>query len=69
MLHAAQLMREQRCVWAAVSVWGWQDSPLSWEGQANATSAGGELRVQGEGTSHYTVLFMPSSDVLVLRAY
>lgn len=51
--------------WAAVTVRGWQDSPVAWIGMEHSSRH--NLGLAGSESS-YMVLAMPDKDLLILRA-
>lgn len=64
--HAATLVEAGTYAWSAVSVWGWEDSPVAWEGMER--SAAHAVGVQGDACSHYSMVFMEGGGVLVTRS-
>jgi hypothetical protein len=64
--HAAQVVASGRAAWAAVSLWGWEDSPLAWQGMQRSTAH--TLGLPGDASSQALLLFMRGGDVLVMRA-
>lgn len=65
-IQAAQhAVASQQLPWAAVSVWGWQDSPVAWADMEHSSAPNLGL---GGSESSYAVLVLPGQDLLILRA-
>lgn len=66
-LEAAQaLVRSGAAPWAAVCVWGFADSPVSWVGMEHSTQHAMGLSCGCE--SHYAVVIMQGGDLLIVKA-
>jgi hypothetical protein len=58
--------------WAAVSVWGWEHSPVGWSGlakQGGGVGVAGSMSCVGQGANtHYTVIVLEGGqDYLVVQ--
>lgn len=62
---AQEVVESGKAPWAAVSVWGWADSPIAWLGREHSTSH--NMGVAG-CESHYVVIIMSNQDLLVMKA-
>jgi hypothetical protein len=65
-LYASQLVQSGKSPWAAVCLWGWEDSPVGWQGMEHST--GHTVGLAGEGTSYGVLVFLPNDDVLIWKA-
>eukprot|EP00967_Tisochrysis_lutea_P036356 scaffold43753_cov23-Tisochrysis_lutea.AAC.1 len=63
-LKAQEAVTFEYAPWAAVGVYGWQDSPVAWLGMEHTNTHNMGL---GGSQSCYMVLVLPGRDVLVLR--
>ena len=65
-IQAAQhAVASHQLPWAAVSVWGWQDSPVVWAGMEHSSALNLGL---GGSESNYAALVLPGQDLLIMRA-
>ncbi|GLC65703.1 hypothetical protein PLESTF_000330900 [Pleodorina starrii] len=61
MKSTAALVARRQVPWAAVTVWGFADTPVAWRGLEHGSAWG------GSGESSYTVVFLPGGDYCVYR--
>lgn len=62
MKSTSALVTSKQVPWAAVHVWGFADTPVSWRGLEHGAAWGA-----GTGESSYSVLFLSDGDYCLYR--